>query len=176
MTNNNSLWGQTNQLEDLEQQWLEIDLSYLPEEQKEKARADIFQQWIDKAEDWEAKIESCGYAAKCLEKEAEAIASMISDLKSRQQRKEAEAKRLKTYMMMAMQSQGIAKVKGKYSTIYTSTSSSVQLSLPIEELPSKYHKQNIVADKQLIKKDLTAGKRIKGAKIEKRSSLVIRIK
>ncbi|MDJ0725604.1 MAG: siphovirus Gp157 family protein [Prochloraceae cyanobacterium] len=176
MTNNNSLWGQTNQLEDLEQQWLEIDLSYLPESEKEKARSEIFQEWIDKAEDWEAKIESCGYAAKCLEKEAEAIASMISDLKSRQQRKEAEAKRLKTYMMMAMQSQGIAKVKGKYSTIYTSTSSSVQLSLPIEELPSKYHKQKIEAHKQLIKKDLTAGKPIKGAKIEQRSSLVIRIK
>ena len=176
MTNNNSLWGLTNQLEDLEHQWLEIDFSYLPEEEKEKARAEIFQQWIDKAEDWEAKIESCGYAAKCLEKEAEAIASMISDLKSRQQRKEAEAKRLKTYMMMAMQSQGVAKVKGKYSTIYTSTSSSVQLSLPVEELPSKYHKQKIEAHKQLIKKDLTAGKRIKGAKIEQRSSLVIRIK
>ena len=101
---------------------------------------------------------------------------MISDLRSRQQRKEAEAKRLKTYMTIAMQSRGVQKVKGKYSTIYTSKTSSVQLSLPIEKLPPKYQKQNIVADKQLIKKDLAAGKRIEGAKLELRSSLVIRIK
>ena len=176
MTNNNSLWGQTNQLEDLEQQWRDIDNSYMSEDRKEKARAEIFDRWISQTKDWEAKLESCGYAAKCLEKEAGAIASMISDLRSRQQRKEAEAKRLKTYMTIAMQSRGVQKVKGKYSTIYTSKTSSVQLSLPIEKLPPKYQKQNIVADKQLIKKDLAAGKRIEGAKLELRSSLVIRIK
>ena len=102
MTNNNSLWGQTNQLEDLEQQWRDIDNSYMSEDRKEKARAEIFDRWISQTEDWESKLESCGYAAKCLEKEANAIASMISDLRSRQQRKEAEAKRLKTYMTIAM--------------------------------------------------------------------------
>ena len=176
MLNNNSLWGQTNELQDLEQQLAEIDLLELTETEKEQARSQIFALWISQEKDWEEKLESCAYAVKCLEKEAIAISSMINDLKSRQQSKENLAKRLKSYMLMAMQSRGVPKLKGKYSTIYTSNTSAVAIEGAVEKLPPQYHKLKIEADKQLLKKDLSDGKAIEGVKLKLRTNLIIRIK
>jgi hypothetical protein len=142
----NSLWGKTRDLLELEDALTNIDLDEnLKEEEKEAQRQEIFSQWIESNEDWQQKIEAAGYATKCIDKEVEALKSMVDDLRERQAVKKAESERLKRYLLIAIQQRGLSKVKGKYSTIYQQTRKPIPPSVQPSELPSQYQKVSIEA-------------------------------
>ncbi len=182
MTNNNSLWDKTKELEWLEDQMHSIDIDEeLSEEEKETKRELIFQQWLIAEGDWETKIESCGYAVKCLEKENQAIASMIDDLKARKKNKEGQIKRLKRYMLNAMQNRNKTKIKGSYSTIYTQTYKPVILNCEPEELPQEYQRVKVEPNMTELKKALKRAEQTKEGFTHAyfglpQTSLIIRIK
>ncbi len=156
---NNNLWNKTQDLIDLEEAIAEIANSEeLTEAEKDERSQELFQQWLGQEEDWKAKLESAAYAAKCLEKEAEAIKSMIDDLKVRYASKLNSAIKLKQYILMAMQERGISKVKGNYSTIYQQTRQPVVLKVTPEELPEEYQRVKVEAKLNDLKQALKTSK------------------
>jgi hypothetical protein len=114
----------------------------LTEAEKDEQSQGLFQQWLGKEEDWKHKLESAAYAAKCLEKEAAAVKSMIDELKLRYDSKLKATSKLKQYILLAMQERGETKVKGKYSTIYQQTRQPVILRVAPENLPEEYQRIN----------------------------------
>ena len=156
---NNNLWNKTQDLIDLEEAIAEVvDNEELDEADKEKQSQELFQQWLGQEEDWKAKLESAAYAAKCLEKEAEAVKSMIDDLKVRYASKLNSASKLKQYILLAMQEREISKVKGKYSTIYQQTRQPVILRVTPEELPEEYQRVKVEAKLNDLKQALKTSK------------------
>ena len=176
----NNLWNKTQDLIDLEDAIAEVANSEeLSEAEKDEQSQLLFQQWLGKEEDWKAKLESAAYAVKCLEKEAEAVKSMIDDLKVRYASKLNSASKLKKYILLAMQERRETKVKGKYSTIYQQTRQPVILRVTPEELPGEYQRVKVEAKlndiKQALKK--TSKEDFPWADWgETETSLVIRIK
>lgn len=156
---NDNLWNKTLDLIDLEDAIAEIANSEeLTEAEKDERSQKLFQQWLGQEEDWKAKLESAAYAAKCLEKEAEAVKSMIDDLKVRYASKLNSASKLKQYILLAMQQKGETKVKGKYSTIYQQSRQPVILRVAPEELPEEYQRVKVEAKLNDLKQALKASK------------------
>lgn len=175
----NSLWQQTDDLNELEQIIDQVvdDDSLSPEAREEKLQQ-LFNQWLEADDNWQERIEACGYRTKCLEKEAEAIKSMIDDLKDRLTIKQNEISRLKHYMQNAMQLREQTKIKGKYSTIFIKTNPpSVLLKTEPEDLPPQFQKIKVEADKTKLKQALKADKNFPYATWQQpTTSLNIRIK
>ena len=156
---NGNLWNKTQDLIDLEDAIAEIALNEeLSEAEKDEQSQKLFQEWLGKEEDWKHKLESAAYAAKCLEKEAAAVKSMIDDLKTRHASKLNSAAKLKQYILLAMQERGETKVKGKYSTIYQQTRQPVILRVAPEELPVEFQRVKVEAKVNDIKQALKASK------------------
>ncbi|HHP7231699.1 MAG TPA: siphovirus Gp157 family protein [Xenococcaceae cyanobacterium] len=176
---NDNLWNKTQNLIDLETAIAEVvEDESLTEAEKDERSQQLFQEWLGKEEDWKHKLESAAYAAKCLEKEAAAVKSMIDDLKVRHASKLNSAAKLKQYILLAMQERGETKVKGKYSTIYQQSRQPVILRVEPEELPSKFQRVKVEPKLNELKKALKAnnGKLPYCDWGETETSLVIRIK
>jgi hypothetical protein len=176
---NDNLWNKTQDLIDLEEAIANIiDDESLNEVEKEEQSKQLFAEWLEQEQDWKIKLESAAYAAKCLEKEAVAVKLMIDELKVRYDSKLKSAKRLKQYILLAMQQRGETKVKGKYSTIYQQTRQPVILRVEPEELPEEFQRVKVEPKLNELKQALKAN----GGKLpycdwgETESSLVIRIK
>ncbi|MGV2831986.1 siphovirus Gp157 family protein [Myxosarcina sp. GI1(2024)] len=156
---NDNLWNKTQDLIELEEAIAEIANSEeLTEAEKDQRSQQLFQQWLGKEQDWKAKLESAAYAAKCLEKEAAAVKSMIDELRVRQVSKLNSANKLKQYILLAMQQRGESKVKGKYSTIYQQTRQPVVLKVAAAELPEEYQRIKVEAKLNDIKQALKTSK------------------
>ena len=152
---NDNLWNKTQDLIDLEEAIASIqDDESLTEAQKEEQSKQLFDEWLEQEKDWKVKLESVAYAAKCLEKEAAAVKSMIDELKIRHTSKLNTASRLKQYILLAMQQRGETKVKGKYSTIYQQTRQPVILRVEPEELPEEFRRVKVEPKLNELKKAL----------------------
>ena len=150
-----NLWNKTQDLIDLEEAISSIqDDELLTEAQKEEQYQQLFDEWLQQEKDWKVKLESVAYAAKCLEKEAAAVKSMIDELKIRHTSKLNTASRLKQYILLSMQQRGETKVKGKYSTIYQQTRQPVILRVEPEELPEEFRRVKVEPKLNELKKAL----------------------
>lgn len=176
---NDNLWNKTRDLIDLESAIATIiDDQSLSETEKEEQSQKLFTEWLEQEQDWKIKLESAAYAAKCLEKEAAAVKSMIDELKVRYDSKLKSAERLKQYILLAMQQRGETKVKGKYSTIYQQSRQPVILRVQPEELPEEFQRIKVEPKLNELKQALKAndGKLPYCDWGKTESSLVIRIK
>ena len=152
---NDNLWNKTQDLIDLESAIaFIINDESLTEAQKEEQSQQLFSEWLEQEKDWKVKLESVAYAAKCLEKEAAAVKSMIDELHIRHTSKLNAASRLKQYILLAMQQRGETKVKGKYSTIYQQTRQPVILRVEPEELPQEFQRVKVEPKLNELKKAL----------------------
>lgn len=151
----NNLWNKTQDLIDLEDAISEVvNNEELSDAEKDEQSQLLFQQWLAQEADWKTKLEAAAYAAKCLDKEAEVIKSMISDLKVRLNSKVNSSNKLKQYILLAMQERGETKIKGTYSTIYQQTRQPVVLKVAPEELPEEYQRVKVEAKVSDIKQAL----------------------
>jgi hypothetical protein len=176
MTDN--LWNKTQDLIDLEEAMAQLQGNEeLTIEEKDQLSQQLFNEWLEKERDWEVKLESAAYAAKCLEKEAMAIESMIKELKIRHDSKLNSAQKLKHYILLAMQARGKGKIQGKYSTIYQQTRNPLILNVPPEELPQQYQRVKVEAKINDLKQALKENNNLPYCRWgEAETSLVIRIK
>ena len=144
ITMTDNLWNKTQDLIDLEEAIAEIIADEeLTEAEKEEQSQKLFAEWLEQDKDWKVKLESAAYAAKCLEKEAAAVKSMIDELKIRHASKLNSANKLKQYILLAMQQRGETKIKGKYSTIYQQTRQPLILRVAPEELPQEFQRVKV---------------------------------
>lgn len=112
-----------------------------------------------------------------LEADAEAIASVISEMRERSLRYAKQANSLREYLKFNMEKTGITdKIKCPAFEIRIKTNPESLVILDESLIPDIYIKEKIVksVDKVSIKKDIQAGFEVEGTKLERNKVLVIK--
>lgn len=121
----------------------------------------------------EQKVEAYHLAHKRLGAEAEACESVALDYNTRAERKAKRAKQLREHLQSEMERLGTPKIKTATVTAYTQPSESVECE-DVSKLPPEYVVQSSRPDKELMKKDLKAGKVLGFAWLKKSTHLRFR--
>ncbi|HEM3674152.1 TPA: siphovirus Gp157 family protein [Streptococcus suis] len=128
---------------------------------------------IDWTEQFEEKVENTVKVIKNKEAEKKQLKEEIDRLTARHKSIDNDITRLKTGLQGAFEITGHEKVK---TLLFTVSLANNQPSVVVDEdlLPKKYFIQTLKPDKTAIKELLKAGKKVKGAVLQKSRSLRIR--
>lgn len=121
------------------------------------------------------KIENTCKVIKNIESDTSAIDNEIYRLLEMKKQKEKTVKSLKNYIQMQMEVTGITKIESKLFKVATKKSKAVEI-LDEALLPKEFLKEKttVAVDKIAIKKALSNGEVIEGAKIKENTSLNIK--
>lgn len=131
---------------------------------------------LDELEDaLDAKLEACGVVVKNLVSEAEAIKAEEKRLAERRRIKEAEADRLKEYVLYWMEKSGAKKIDTARVALSTRKSSVVDVT-DEAKVPREFFKVKTTAsvDKAAVKKAIKAGEEVAGCVINERLTLQVK--
>lgn len=135
-----------------------------------------FHDTIDGLEgDIKAKIVSCAAVVRSIDSQADAVKAEEERLAARRKALIGSRDRLKKYMQDAMEKVGLSKVSDPiFSVSIQANAPSVQLDVPPDQLPLRYRRVTVEANKSAIAEDLKAGVDLGFARLEKSRSLRIR--
>lgn len=121
------------------------------------------------------KLEACGVVVKNLVAEAEAIKAEERNLAERRRRKEAEADRLKDYVLYWMEKSGAKKIDTARVALSTRKSSVVDVT-DEAKVPREFVKVKTTesVDKAAVKKAIKAGEEVAGCVINERLTLQVK--
>lgn len=121
------------------------------------------------------KLEACGVVVKNLVAEAEAIKAEERNLAERRRRKEAEADRLKDYVLYWMEKSGAKKIDTARVSLSTRKSSVVDVT-DEAKVPREFIKVKTTesVDKAAVKKAIKAGEEVAGCVINERLTLQVK--
>lgn len=131
---------------------------------------------LDELEDaLDAKLEACGVVVKNIVAEAEAIKAEEKRLAERRRIKEAEADRLKEYVLYWMEKSGAKKIDTARVALSTRKSSVVDVT-DEAKVPREFFKVKTMAsvDKAAVKKAIKAGEEVAGCVINERLTLQVK--